>query len=76
MQVAYDARVSTNQQQHKGTIERQQRALAQHIQHHGWSLLPAHEYSAEGLSGARLDRPALDRRRDAARRGEFDAVVI
>jgi site-specific DNA recombinase len=28
------------------------------------------------MSGARLDRPALDRLRDAARRGEFDAVVI
>lgn len=76
MQVACYARVSTNQQQHEGTIESQRRALTHHLQHHGWSLLPEHDYIDEGSSGARLDRPALDRRRDAARRGEFDAVVI
>jgi site-specific DNA recombinase len=76
MEVAYYARVSTSQQQHEGTIESQRCALKQHIQHHGWSLLPEHEYIDDGVSGARLDRPALDRLRDAARRGEFDAVVI
>ena len=76
MEVAVYARVSTSQQQHEGTIESQRRSLTQHIQHHGWSLLPEHEYSDDGISGARLDRPALDRLRDVARRGEFDAVVI
>jgi site-specific DNA recombinase len=76
MEVAYYARVSTSQQQHEGTIESQRRALKQYLQSHGWSLLPAHAYIDDGISGARLDRPALDRLRDAARRGEFDAVVI
>jgi site-specific DNA recombinase len=76
MQVALYARVSTSQQQLEGTIASQQRALQHHIQHHGWSLLPEHEYIDDGISGARLDRPALDRLRDAARRGEFDAVVV
>jgi site-specific DNA recombinase len=76
MHVAYYARVSTHQQQHEGTSESQRHALKEHIQHHGWSLLPEHEYSDEGISGARLDRPTLDRLRDAARRGECDAVVI
>jgi site-specific DNA recombinase len=76
MQVAYYARVSTSQQQHEGTIESQRYSLKHHMQHHGWELLPEHEYLDEGISGARLDRPALDRLRDAARRGEFDAVVI
>jgi site-specific DNA recombinase len=76
MEVALYARVSTSQQQHEGTVESQRRSLKQHIQHHGWSLLPEHEYIDDGISGARLDRPALDRLRDAARRGEFDAVVI
>src|SRR5215475_6657650 len=76
MQVACYARVSTTQQQQEGTIESQRRALQQHIQHHGWSLLPEHEYLDEGVSGARLDRPALDRLRDCAQRGEFDAVVV
>ena len=76
MEVAFYARVSTSHQQHEGTIESQRRSLKQHIQHQGWSLLPEHEYIDDGVSGARLDRPALDRLRDAARRGEFDAVVI
>ncbi|WP_406701222.1 recombinase family protein [Singulisphaera sp. Ch08] len=30
----------------------------------------------EGYSGSRLDRPALDRLRDAAREGEFDVVAV
>ena len=76
MEVAFYARVSTSHQQHEGTIESQRRSLKHHIQHQGWSLLPEHEYIDDGISGARLDRPALDRLRDAARRGEFDAVVI
>jgi DNA invertase Pin-like site-specific DNA recombinase len=49
MQVAYYARVSTHQQQHEETIESQQRSLKQHIQHHGWSLLPEHEYTDDGI---------------------------
>jgi site-specific DNA recombinase len=50
--------------------------LKQYIQQQEWTLLPEHEYIDDGISGARLDRPALDRLRDAARRGEVDAVVI
>lgn len=76
MQVALYARVSTSHQQQEGTIESQRRCLKHSIQHQGWDLLPEHEYLEDGLSGARLDRPALDRCRDAARRGEFDAVVV
>jgi site-specific DNA recombinase len=76
MQVALYARVSTSQQQQESTIESQRRLLKESIQQHDWGLLPEHEYIDDGVSGARLDRPALDRLRDAARRGEFDAVVI
>src|SRR5262249_7420347 len=76
MEVALYARVSTSQQEEEGTRESQRVTLQHHMQHHGWALLPEHEYIDEGISGARLDRPALDRLRDAARRGEFDAVVI
>ena len=50
--------------------------LKDYIHQQGWNLLPEHEYRDEGISGARLDRPALDRLRDAAPRGEFDAVVV
>jgi site-specific DNA recombinase len=42
----------------------------------GWNLLPDHAYLDEGISGARLDRPALDRLRDGAQRGDFEAVVV
>src|SRR5262249_15073426 len=76
MQGAYYARVSTHQQQHEGTIESQRGMLKHYMQQQHWALLPEHAYSDEGISGARLDRPALDRLRDAARRGECDAVVI
>lgn len=76
MQVALYARVSTPNQQQEGTIASQIQSLHHYIQQQGWSLLPTHEYIEEGVSGARLDRPALDRLRDCAQRGEFDAVVV
>ena len=76
MQVAIYARVSTPNQQQEGTIASQVQVLKQHIRQQSWSLLPEHEFTDEGVSGARLDRPALDRLRDCAGRGEFDAVVV
>lgn len=76
MQVAIYARVSTLNQQQEGTIVSQIQLLKQHIQQQNWALLPEHEYIDDGISGARLDRPALDRLRDCAQRSEFDAVVI
>jgi site-specific DNA recombinase len=76
MQVALYARVSTPNQQQEGTIASQVQSLHLYIRQHEWSLLPTHEYIDEGVSGARLDRPALDRLRDCAHRGEFDAVVV
>ena len=76
MQVALYARVSTPNQQQEGTIASQVHALKHYIHQQGWSLLPELEYIDEGISGARLDRPALDRLRDCAQRGEFDAVVV
>jgi site-specific DNA recombinase len=41
-----------------------------------YSLFPEPIFMDNGLSGSRLDRPALDRLRDQARMGEFDAVVM
>lgn len=76
MQVAIYARVSTLTQQQEGTIASQIQLLKQHVQQQDWVLLPEHEYIDDGFSGGRLDRPALDRLRDCAQRGEFDAVVI
>jgi site-specific DNA recombinase len=76
MQVAIHARVSTLNQQQEGTIASQVQRLKQHIQQQGWSPLPEHEFLDDGISGARLDRPALDRLHDCAQRGELDAVVV
>jgi site-specific DNA recombinase len=76
MQVALYARVSTPHQHQEGTIASQVRSLKHYIHQQGWSLLAAHEYLDEGISSARLDRPALGRLRDGAQRGEFDAVVV
>jgi len=42
MPVAYDARVSTNQQQHEGTIESQRGVLKHYMQQQHWALLPEH----------------------------------
>jgi site-specific DNA recombinase len=68
--------VSTPHQQQEGTIASQVRSLKHYLHQRGWSLLPTHEDLDEGISGARLDRPALDRLRDGAQHGEFDAVVV
>jgi DNA invertase Pin-like site-specific DNA recombinase len=42
MQVAYYARVSTNQQQHEGTIESQRGVLKHYMHQQNWALLPEH----------------------------------
>jgi site-specific DNA recombinase len=76
MPVALYARVSTPHQHQEGTIASQVRSRHHHMHQQGWNLLPDHEFLDEGISGARLDRPALDRLRHGAQRGEFDAVVV
>jgi site-specific DNA recombinase len=76
MQVALYARVSTLNHYQESPIASQRQLLQRYIHQQGWSLLPEHDYRDEGVSGTRLDRPALDRLRDAAQRGECDAVVL
>jgi site-specific DNA recombinase len=76
MRAAIYARVSTDRQERDQTIESQLSALKAWADQHGHELLPEHVFVDAGLSGARLDRPALDRLRDAAREGTFDVVAI
>lgn len=76
MQVAIYARVSTSAQQKQATIDSQLRRLREAVKEQQWSLWNEHIYSDDGISGARLDRPALDRLRDGAKRGEIDGVVM
>lgn len=76
MRVAIYARVSTERQERDQTIESQLAALTSWVQQHGHELLPQHIYQDQGYSGSRLDRPGLDRLRDAAAEGVFDQIVV
>jgi site-specific DNA recombinase len=74
--VALYARVSTERQAETQTIEQQIAALQAYAAQRGWTIQPEQIYRDEGHSGARLDRPALDRLRDAVARGEVDTILI
>src|SRR3989442_2535804 len=76
MQVALYARVSTSQQEKTDTIESQLAALHAYVATYDHTVLPEHIFLDNGVSGSRLDRPALDRLRDQARLGDFEAVII
>jgi site-specific DNA recombinase len=76
MKAAIYARVSTERQGREQTIDSQLDALRRWAAAHGHELQDDHVYIDEGYSGARLDRPALDRLRDAAREGEFDILGV
>lgn len=76
MKVALYARVSSGHQEQEQTIESQLEALRANVREHGYELEEKHVYVDDGIIGARMDRPGLDRLRDAARDGEFKAVVV
>jgi site-specific DNA recombinase len=76
MKAAIYARVSTEKQGREQTVDSQLDALRRWATAHGHELKDDHVYIDEGYSGARLDRPALDRLRDAAREGEFDVLGV
>ncbi len=73
MRVALYARVSTERQQERGTVGSQLEALRAAADADGHAVIE--EFIDDGYSGARLDRPALDRLRDAAEAGVFDGVI-
>ena len=73
MRTAIYARVSSERQERERTIDSQLEALRSYAAEN--QLQVVEEFTDEGYSGARLDRPSLDRMRDAAERGEFDAVL-
>ena len=72
MRVAIYARVSTAAQEARGTIGSQLALLRERVVREGHELVA--EYTDDGLSGARLDRPGLDALRDAAEAGYFEGV--
>jgi site-specific DNA recombinase len=76
MEAAIYARVSTERQDLQQTIESQIAILTAWIRQQGYHLADEHHYCDRGYSGARLDRPALDRLRDDAQAGAFGLVAI
>jgi site-specific DNA recombinase len=74
--VALYARVSTDRQAEAKTIEQQVDALRTYAAQQGLLVAAEHEYRDDGYSGARLDRPALDRLRDAVMQGAVDLVLV
>lgn len=69
------ARVSTQQQEDAGTIVSQVASLEAYAQEKQYALRPDLYFLDDGVSGARLDRPGLERLRDLAGEGLFDVVI-
>jgi site-specific DNA recombinase len=72
MTVAIYARVSSESQEARGAIGSQLEALHKKMSELGHQVV--HEYTDDGYSGARLDRPGLDALRDAAEAGLIKQV--
>jgi site-specific DNA recombinase len=76
MRAAIYARVSTEKQERDQTIDSQLTSLREWVARQGHDLRPEHVFTDPGHSGARLDRPGLDRLRDAAAAAEFDVIAV
>ncbi len=70
------ARVSTGRQEEERTIESQIAAVEHRVAEMGAVLEPEHRYVDDGWSGETLQRPALDRLRDAAAQDRLDGVIL
>src|SRR5215471_14680715 len=77
MEVALYARVSTPRQQQQQTIEHQRSRLRDYVATQPeWHVADEHIYRDDGYSGAKLNRPGLDRLRDRAAFAAFEQVLI
>ena len=70
------ARVSTPQQEREATIESQISELRRYAAKQDYELSEAHHFIDQGISGAYLARPGLDRLRDLAAERAFDVALI
>ena len=70
------ARVSTEKQEKEQTIQSQLDALQRAAEEGGYEIPPEWYFTDEGYSGARSDRPGLDRLRDVASEGAIEAVLV
>ncbi len=76
MYAALYARVSTERQGRDQTIDSQLTALRVWAAANGYEVTEDHVYLDQGVSGSRLDRPGLDRLRDAVRDGAVAAIAV
>jgi site-specific DNA recombinase len=76
IKVAVYARVSTLNQAQTQTIDQQLQRLRAHIEAQGWPLPDELIFRDDGRSGASLNRPGLDKLRDAIRWGEVEQLFI
>jgi site-specific DNA recombinase len=73
------ARVSTARQAETQSIDQQLERLRAQVAAHvgeGWDLREEHVFRDDGFSGARLQRPGLDRLRDAVAAAALDRVLV
>src|SRR2546425_680570 len=73
MRVALYARVSCTTPQTKQATVSQLEALRDHAASHGMKII--REFTDEGSSGLRLDRPGLEGMRDLAEQRGFDVLL-
>ena len=76
VRAAFYARVSSEQQATTHTIESQISALSERARSDGTPVLPERQFVDDGVSGATLVRPALDRLRDLAAVGAIDRIYV
>ncbi|GFQ94732.1 recombinase [Trichonephila clavata] len=74
--VSLYARVSSEKQAQKGTIESQIAELERRISEDEEKLLNEYRFIDNGYSGSDLERPGLDRLRDKVGKGEIDKIYI
>lgn len=75
-QAAMYVRVSTGKQQQEATIESQKEAVLKYAKEQGCQIPDEWIFEDNGVTGAILARPALDRLRDFAFEGFFDTIFI
>jgi len=69
------ARVSSEQQREERTIASQTAALIEFAQHHELEVPKEWVFEDDGVSGATLERPGLERVRDLAAEGQIQVVL-
>jgi site-specific DNA recombinase len=73
---ARDARVSTDTQERQETVARPVDLRQQTAAAHAAEVLPGHVCIADGSSGTRRDRPALERRRERGAEGALEVMLV